>query len=45
MVHRLHRLKNEDRSLPNYYQFTKSTTDQTNVGYDEIVVEFVNMWW
>ncbi len=44
VVHRLYRLKNDDMSLPDYYQFMKYTKDQTNVGYDVIVAEFVNKW-
>ncbi len=31
-------------SLPDYYQFMKSTKDQTNVSYDVTVAEFVNKW-
>jgi len=30
--------------LPEYYQYMKSTKDQTNAGYDLIVAEFVNTW-
>ena len=44
VVHRLYRLKNNDMSLPDYYQYMKSIKDQTNVGYDLIVAEFVNKW-
>ena len=44
VVHRLYRLKNDNMSLPDYYHFMKSLKDQTNVGYDIIVAEFVNKW-
>ncbi len=44
VVRRLYRLKNDDMSLPDYYKFKKSLRDQTNVGYDVIVAEFVNKW-
>ena len=44
VVHRIYRLKNYDMSLPDYYQYMKSIKDQTNVGYDLIVAEFVNKW-
>ena len=44
VVHRIYRLKNDDVSLPDYHQYMKSTKDQTNVGYDLIVAEFVNKW-
>ena len=44
VVHRLYRLKNNDVSLPDYYQYVKSIKDQTNVGYDLIVAEFVSKW-
>ena len=44
VVHRLYRLKNDDVSLPDYYQHMKSIKDQTNVGYDLILAEFVNKW-
>ena len=44
MVHRLYRLKNDNLSLPDYYQYMKSIKDQTNVGYDLIAAEFVNKW-
>ena len=44
VVHRLYRLKNDNMSLPDYYQFMKSIKDQTNTGYDVIVAEFVNKW-
>ena len=44
MVHRLYRLKNDDVSLPDCYQYVKSIKDQTNVGYDPIVAEFVDKW-
>jgi hypothetical protein len=44
VVHRIYRLKNNDMSLPDYYQYMKSIKDQTNVGYDLIVAEFVNKW-
>ena len=44
VVHRIYRLKNNDMSLPDYYQYMKSVKDQTNVGYDLIVAEFVNKW-
>ena len=44
VVYRLYRLKNNDVSLPDYYQYVKSIKDQTNVGYDLIVAEFVNKW-
>ncbi len=30
-VHRFYRLQNDNMSLPDYYQFMKSTKDQTNV--------------
>ncbi len=43
-VHRLYRLKNDDMSLPYYYQFIKSIKDQTNIGYDVIVAVFVSKW-
>ncbi len=44
VVHRLYKLKNDNMSLPDYYQFMKSTKDQTNVGYDVIAAAFVNKW-
>ncbi len=44
VVHRLYKLKNDSMSLPDYYQFMKSLKDQTNVGCDVIVAEFVNKW-
>ncbi len=44
VAHRLYRLKNDDMNLPDYYQFMNSLKDQTNVGYDVIVAEFVNRW-
>ena len=44
VVHRLYRLKNDDMGLSDYYQFMKSLKDQTNVGYDVLVSEFVNKW-
>ena len=44
VVHRLYRLKNDNMSLPDYYQYMKSIRDQTNVGYDLIVADFVNKW-
>ena len=44
VVHRLYRLQNDDVSLPDYYQYMKSIKDQTNVGYDLIVAEFVDKW-
>ena len=44
MVHRIYRLKNDDVSLPDYYQHMQSIEDQANVGYDLIVAEFVNRW-
>ena len=43
-VHRLCKLKNDNVSIPEYYHYMKSTKDQTNVGYDLIVAEFVNKW-
>ncbi len=42
VVHHLYKLNNDSMSLPDYYQFTKSTKDQTNVSCDVIVAEFVN---
>ena len=45
VVRRLYGLTNDNMSLPDYYQFMKSTNNQTNEGYDVIVAEFVNMWW
>ena len=44
VVHRLYRLKNDNMSLPDYYQVMKSIKDQTIAGYDVIVAEFVNKW-
>ncbi len=44
VVNRLYRLKTNNMSLPDYYQFMNSTEDQTNVGYDVIVGEFVKKW-
>ncbi len=44
VVHRLYRLKNDNMSLPDYYQCMQSLKDQTNVGHDVIVAEFVNKW-
>ncbi len=44
MVHRFYKLKNDHMSLRDYYQVMKSTKDQTSVGYDVIVAEFVNKW-
>ncbi len=41
-AHRLSMLKNDNMSLPDYYLLMKSTKDQTNVGCDVIVAEFVN---
>ena len=43
VVHRLYRLKNDSMSVSDFYQFVKSTKDQTNVGYDVIVAEFIKM--
>ena len=43
-AHRFYRLKNDDMGLPDYYQRIKSMKDQTNVGYDLIVADFVNKW-
>ncbi len=42
VVHRLYRLKNDNMSLPDYYQFMNSTKNQTNVSCDVIVAEFVD---
>ncbi len=42
VVRRLYRLKNDNMSLPDYYQSMKSTKNQTNAGYDVIVAEFGN---
>ncbi len=44
VVHRLYRLRNDNMSLQDYYQFMNATEDQSNVGYDVIVAEFVNKW-
>ena len=44
VVHRIYKLKNDDVSLPDNYQYMKSIKDQTNVCYDLIVAEFVNKW-
>ncbi len=44
VVHRLHRPKNDNMSLPDDYQYMKSIKDQTNVTYDLLVAEFVNQW-
>ena len=44
VVHRLYRLKNDNLSLPDYYQYVKSIKYQSNVGYDLIAAEFVNRW-
>ncbi len=44
VVHRLYRLKQDNVSLPDHYQFMNSTKDQTNVGYDVIVTELLNEW-
>ena len=43
-VRRLYTLKNDDVGLPDYYQYLRSMKDQTNVGYDLIVAEFVSKW-
>ncbi len=32
VMHRLYKLKHDNMSLPDYYQFMKSIQDQTNVG-------------
>ena len=42
VVHRIYRLKNDSVSLPDYYHYAKSIKDQTNVGYDLVVAEFVD---
>ena len=44
VVHRFYKLKQNNMSVPDFYQFTKYTKDQTNVGYEAIVAEFVNKW-
>ncbi len=44
VVHRLYTLKNDNMSLPGYYQFMQSTNDHTNTSYDVTVAEFVNKW-
>ncbi len=44
MVHRLHRLKHDNMTVPDYYHFMKSTKDQTHVGCAVIVTEFVKNW-
>ncbi len=44
LVHRLYNLKHDNMSRTDCYQFMKSTKDQTNVGYNVIVAEFVNKW-
>ena len=42
--HRVYRLKHDDMSLPDYYQYAKSIKDRTIVSYDLIVAEFVDKW-
>ena len=44
VVHRLYRLKNNDMSLADYYQYMMSITEQTSVGYDLIVAKFSHKW-
>jgi hypothetical protein len=44
VAHRLYRLKNDDMTLEQYYNYMKSIKNKFDVGYDIIVAEFINKW-
>ena len=44
VAHRLYRLKNDDMTLEQYYDYMKSIKSKFDVGYDIIVAEFINKW-
>ena len=44
VAHRLYRLKNDDMTLEQYYDYMKSIKSKFDVGYDIIVAEFINRW-
>jgi hypothetical protein len=44
VAHRLYRLKNDDLTLEQNYNYMKSIKNKFDVGYDIIVAEFINKW-